>query len=51
MSKNIRRTYPLEFRLSAVKLAFDSDQPTAQTVRYLGVNPNTPILTKIIQII
>ena len=40
MSKNIRQTYPLEFKLSAVKLAFDSYQPTSQTMRYFGVNPN-----------
>ena len=40
MSKNIRQSYPLEFKISAVKLASDSDQPTAQTARDLGVNPN-----------
>ena len=38
MSSNKRNNYPLEFKISAVKLAADSDQSVAQTARDLGVN-------------
>ena len=34
-------TYTAEFRASAVKLALDSDQPTAQIARELGVTKST----------
>jgi transposase len=40
MSNKTRQNYPLEFKVSSVKLAIDSDQPTAQTARDLGINPN-----------
>jgi transposase len=36
-----RQNYPLEFKVSSVKLAIDSDQSTAQTARDLGMNPNS----------
>ena len=39
MSKT--NSYTPEFRESAVKLALDSDQPTAETAREIGVNENT----------
>ena len=41
MSNNKRTTYPLEFKISSVQLASESDQPIAQTARDLGVNINT----------
>ena len=41
MSNNKRTTYPLEFKISSVQLASDSDHPVAQTARDLGVNVNT----------
>jgi transposase len=41
MSNKNRQNYPLEFKVSSVKLAIDSDQPTAQTARDLGINPNS----------
>jgi transposase len=34
-------TYSVEFRDSAVKLALESDQPTAQIARELGVKKST----------
>ena len=34
-------TYTSEFKESAVKLALESEQPIAKTVRDLGVNTNT----------
>jgi transposase len=40
MSNKQRNTYPLEFKLSAAKLAIESDQPSAVIARDLGVNPN-----------
>ncbi|MFT7087402.1 MAG: transposase [Rickettsiales bacterium] len=41
MSSKTRQNYPLEFKVSSVKLAIDSDQSTAQTARDLGINPNS----------
>jgi transposase len=41
MSNKTRQNYPLEFKVSSVKLALDSDQSTAQTARDLGINPNS----------
>mgnify|MGYP001081266039 CR=1 FL=1 len=41
MSNNKRNNYPLEFKISSVQLASDSDQSIAQTARDLGVNINT----------
>ena len=41
MSNINRNNYPLEFKISAVKMATDSDQATAQIARNLGVNVNT----------
>jgi transposase len=41
MSSNLRNNYPLEFKISAVKLSEDSDQSYAQIARDLGVNVNT----------
>lgn len=41
MSNNQRSRYPLEFKVSSVKLAIESDQSIAQTARDLGVNINT----------
>ena len=35
------KTYPSEFKESAVKLAVESDQAIAQTARELGINENT----------
>jgi transposase len=35
------KAYSAEFRESAVKLANESDKPTAQTARDIGVNENT----------
>ena len=40
MSNKNRNNYSLEFKISAVKLAVDSDQSSARTARDLGVNPN-----------
>jgi transposase len=41
MSRNQKNNYPLEFKISSVQLAVDSDQPIAQIARDLGVNHNT----------
>ena len=41
MSNINRINYPLEFKVSSVKLELDSDQSNAQTARDLGVNPNS----------
>lgn len=41
MSREKPNTYPLEFKLSAVKLANESDQPVTKTAEDLGINPNT----------
>jgi len=41
MSNKTRQNYPLEFKVSSVKLALDSDQSTAQTARDLGINSNS----------
>jgi transposase len=41
MSKKQKNNYPLEFKVSSVQLAINSDQPIAQTARDLGVNHNT----------
>jgi len=41
MSNNTKTSYPLEFKISSVKLAVESDQSVAQTGRDLGVNINT----------
>lgn len=41
MSKTKTKTYPSEFKESAVKLAIESKNPMAQTARELGVNSNT----------
>ncbi|MFT6220188.1 MAG: transposase [Rickettsiales bacterium] len=41
MSNKTRQNYPIEFKISAVKLAIDSDQSSAQTSRDLGININT----------
>ncbi len=41
MSNKLRNNYPLEFKISAVKLAIESDQPIAATARDLGINHNT----------
>lgn len=41
MSENKPKTYPAEFKESAVKLATESKNPIAQTARELGVNANT----------
>lgn len=41
MSDNRLKSYPAEFRQSAVKLAVESNQPIAQTARELGVKANT----------
>ena len=41
MSKIQLNHYSSEFRASAVKLAMESDQSTAQTARDLGINANT----------
>ena len=41
MSREKPNTYSLEFKLSAVKLANESDKPVTQTADELGVNPNT----------
>jgi transposase len=41
MSDIKRTVYPLEFKISSVKLAIESDQPIAQTARDLGINANT----------
>ncbi len=41
MSNKQRNNYPLEFKISAVKLVEGSDQPIAQTARDLGVNANS----------
>jgi transposase len=35
------KKYPAEFKVCAVKLAVESDQPIAQTARDLGTNENT----------
>ena len=41
-SKRTRiNSYPLEFKESSVKLALESDCPTAHTARNLGINVNT----------
>ena len=40
MSKKSRNNYPIEFKISAVKLAAESDQPAVQIARDLGVDPN-----------
>ena len=34
-------THTAEFKASAVKLAFESDQPVTQTARELGINKST----------
>ncbi len=41
MAEEKPKTYPAEFRESAVKLATESDKPVAQTARDLGINENT----------
>ena len=41
MSQPTTRKYPAEFKERAVKLAVASEQPIAQTARYLGVNAHT----------
>jgi transposase len=41
MSNINRNNYPLEFKISAVRMATESDQPAAQIARNLGVNVNT----------
>jgi transposase len=41
MNQEKPKVYTAEFRESAVKLANDSDKPTAQTARDIGVNENT----------
>ena len=39
--KQKAKQYSAEFKESSVKLAISSSQPTTQTARDLGVNPNT----------
>jgi len=39
--KQKAKIYSAEFRASSVKLAIDSDQPSAHTAKDLGINPNT----------
>ena len=41
MSREKPNTYSLEFKLSSVKLANESDKPVTQTAEELGINPNT----------
>ena len=41
MSREKPNSYTLEFKLSAVKLANESDQPVTKTAEDLGINPNT----------
>jgi transposase len=41
MSENKQKSYPAEFKESAVKLATESKHPIAQTARELGINTNT----------
>ena len=41
MSSKKYTRYPLEFRASSAKLAFESDQPISQTARELGVSPKS----------
>jgi transposase len=41
MSTKQKNNYPLEFKVSSVQLAINSDQSVAQTARDLGVNHNT----------
>jgi transposase len=41
MSREKPKTYTTEFKVSAVKLANESDQPVTKTAEDLGVNPNT----------
>lgn len=41
MSGKQKSNYSSEFKVSAVKLAVESDKPTAQIARDLGVNDNT----------
>jgi|TARA_B110000977_G_C10987097_1_gene458359 transposase len=40
-SKNVTKTYSLEFRNNAVQLAINSDQSRSATARELGINVNT----------
>ncbi|MFT6332724.1 MAG: transposase [Lentimonas sp.] len=40
MSNKTKKNYPLEFKVSSVKLALDANQSSAQTARDLGVNIN-----------
>jgi len=40
MSKKQKNNYPLEFKISAVKLALESEKPGAHIARDLGINPN-----------
>jgi transposase len=41
MSRENPNTYTLEFKLSAVKLVNESDQPVTKTAEKLSINPNT----------
>ena len=41
MSEQRQKIYSTEFKESSVKLAIESAQPIAHTVRGLGINPNT----------
>jgi transposase len=41
MSNNQRHNYPLEFKISSVELAVETNQSIAKTAKDLGVNVNT----------
>ncbi|WP_086930759.1 transposase [Agarilytica rhodophyticola] len=41
MSQKSKKIYSPEFKESAIKLALESDQPVAQTVRELGISSST----------
>jgi transposase len=42
MTKMKAKTYPAEFKESAVKLAIESKRPVAQTAKELGITRTTP---------
>ena len=41
MSRVEKSHYPLEFKQSSAKLAYESDKPIAQTAKDLGISANT----------
>ena len=41
MPKRELTYYPVEFKQSSAKLAIESDNPTCQTAKDLGINPTT----------